>query len=162
MPLKNSDHDWEKSLIHLSPEGIKKLKDELAQLKRALPARIEETARTAAYGDRSDNAEYKMAKGALRFTHRRILELEDQLKRAVVIPTGEDASGKIHLGSTVRLRAKDGTERAFRILGPQEADVAKGFISEKSPLGAGLIGRRRGETVIIQTPSGSQEYEILE
>ena len=159
---KSSEGKWEDHVIRLSPEGIRKLEEELAKLKRALPARIEEAARTAAYGDRSDNAKYKLAKGALRFTHRRIFELEDQLKRVVVIPAGENTSGRIHLGSTVKLKTKTGAEKIFGILGSEEVDVVRGFISEKSPLGAGLMGHAQGDKIIVKTPSGLQEYEVVE
>src|SRR5580693_6711910 len=84
--------------VYLTPEGVKRLRVRLERLKRALPAAIDEAGRTSAYGDRSDNAEYKEAKGILRRTKGQILNIEDQLKRVVVIPAGADADGKIQLG----------------------------------------------------------------
>src|SRR3989304_4617599 len=91
------------SPIHLTDEGLANMREELAHLKRVLPERIAETSRTAAFGDRSDNAEYKDAKGALRRTNYRIFELEDQLKRVIIIKPGVNAQGTVQLGSTVVL-----------------------------------------------------------
>src|SRR3989344_2893662 len=88
--------------VHLTPEGLKRLQERLAKLKKALPDYIAEAARTAAYGDRSDNAEYKEAKHILRRTHRQIFSLEDQLKRAVIIKSGRNALGTIQTGSVVK------------------------------------------------------------
>lgn len=151
--------------IHLTPQGIKRLQDRLARLKHDLPAFIEETQRTAAYGDRSDSAEYKEAKSNLRRTNRQIFSIEDQLKRVVEIPNGT-SSGKVQLGCTVILESKSAdnkkTRKTFRILGPAETDPGQGRISHISPLGAALLDRSVGETVKIETPRGSQEYKILE
>jgi transcription elongation GreA/GreB family factor len=151
--------------VYLTPEGVKRLEARLARLKSSLPAVIEEAARTAAYGDRSDNAEYKEAKGILRRTRGQILNIEDQLKRLVMIPAGADASGKIRLGSTVVLEIKKGgdvvSRKTFRIVGSSETDPARGRISHTSPLGAALIGHVEDDIVMIQTPGGQQEYLIV-
>jgi transcription elongation factor GreA len=159
--------------VHLTPAGIARLEKELDDLKRRVPALAAETARTAAYGDRSDNAEYKQAKGALRFAHRRIFEIEQQLKRAVAIPAGSDADGKIRLGSTVVLELlKNGEKSAgktttslkkYEIVGPAETDPTHGRISHKSPLGATLIGHKRDDEVELTTASGAkQKYRVIE
>ncbi len=147
--------------VYLTPEGIKRLQARLERLKQSLPAAIEEAARTAAYGDRSDNAEYKEAKGILRRTHGQIFNIEDQLRRAAVIPSGADVAGTIRLGSTVKLSTGHAI-RTFRIVGPSETDPPHGRISHKSPLGMALLGHVMGDVIIFETPSGTQEYKIVE
>ena len=146
--------------VYLTPEGIKRLQARLERLRRSLPAVIDEAARTAAYGDRSDNAEYKEAKGILRRTRGQILNIEDQLKRVVAIPTGAGAAGTIQLGSTVKVES-DGKIKTFRILGSSETDPGRGRISHTSPLGAALIGHIAGDLVKVQTPGGAQKYMIV-
>jgi transcription elongation factor GreA len=154
--------------VYLTPEGVKRLTARLARLKASLPAAIAETARTSAYGDRSDNAEYKEAKGILRRTHGQIFNIEDQLKRVVVILTPDaNAAGKIQLGSTVTVEVrKSGAgaplQKTFRILGSSETDPSRGRISHTSPLGAALIGHAAGDVVEVQTPGGTQKYSIVE
>ncbi len=151
--------------IFLTAEGIQKLRDELTYLKKALPEHIAETQRTAAFGDRSDSAEYKDAKGRLRRTNWRILELHDELKRVTLIEPGKNASGTIQLGSTVMLGI-NGAQKTFQIVGPQETNPTEGRISHLSPLGAALIGHAKGDTVIVNPPKGigraPQTYRILE
>lgn len=147
--------------VYLTPEGVKRLRARLERLKRSLPAIIEEAARTAAYGDRSDSAEYKEAKGILRRTKGQILDIEDQLKRVVEIRSGAYASGTVRLGSTVNVRSSNGKISIYRILGPSETDPAQGRISHTSPLGAALIGHSAGDSIVVQTPGGTQEYLIV-
>ena len=148
--------------IYITSKGVEQLKDKLGKLKQALPKYIEETKKAAAYGDRSDSAEYKEAKSTLRRTHRQILSIEDKLKRIVIIMPTRNKTGKVQLGSTVLLELKDGSQKKFQILGPHETDPSKGRISHLSPLGATLINHKKGDLISIETPSGSQEYKILE
>ena len=147
--------------VYLTPEGAAQLKARLERLKQSLPAAIAETARTSAYGDRSDNAEYKEAKGILRRTHGQIFNIEDQLRRIVTIPSGTGAEGTVQLGSTVKLSI-NGIVKTFRILGSLEADPGHGRISHISPLGAALLGHTAGDVVAVQTLGGTQEYKIIE
>ncbi len=148
--------------VHLTPAGIARLEKELANLKLRVPMLAGEAARTAAYGDRSDNAEYKQAKGALRFAHRRIFEIEQQLKRAVAIPSGPARDGTIQLGSTVVLELNKKLKK-YEIVGPAETDPTHGRISHQSPLGAALIGHMKGDVVKIKAGTGTeQEYRIID
>ena len=147
--------------IHITEEGFQRLQDKLERLKSALPNFINETRRTAAFGDRSDNAEYKDAKSTLRRTQRQILGTQDQIKRVVIIKAGPDASGKIQLGSTVVLEV-NGVHKTFQILGSHETNPALGRISFNSPLGAALMNHAAGDIVTVQAGSGSKEYKILE
>jgi transcription elongation factor GreA len=155
--------------VYLTPEGVRRLEARLARLKASLPAVIAETARTSAYGDRSDNAEYKEAKGILRRTHGQIFNIEDQLKRVVLIPSGAGVAGTIQLGSTVIVEIKkDGNasgavvRKTFRVLGSSETDPGRGRISHTSPLGAALLGHTVGDVVVVKAPGGTQEYKIVE
>ena len=159
--------------IHLTKDGFKNLRGELARLKEAMPDLIAETQRTAAYGDRSDNAEYKEAKSTLRRSQGKIFSIEDQIKRVVIIEPERNISGTVQLGSTVVLEIEDpnaprGTGRAqkiFQILGSHETDPGKGRISYKSPLGSALMNRAKGDTVEIHPPDGGggpKKYRILE
>lgn len=147
--------------VYLTPEGVRRLEARLERLKRALPAAINEAGRTSAYGDRSDNAEYKEAKGILRRTKGQILNIEDQLKRVVVISSGVDAAGKIQLGSTVKISV-DGGVKIFRILGSSETDPGHGRISHTSPLGAALLGHAAEDVVTVKTPAGEKKYKIID
>ena len=157
--------------LYLTQEGLDALQKQLDRLKHNVPNLAAEAQRTAAYGDRSDNAEYKQAKGALRYAHRQIFILEDQLKRAVVIKksvqgvagnTGAEHGAMVRMGSTVVLESKDGKQKKFEILGPHEADPSRGRISYLSPLGAALINHAKGDTIALVTPAGEQTYRILE
>ena len=159
----------DESPVPLTEEGFKQLKEKLARLESSLPHLIDETQRTAAYGDRSDSAEYKEAKGKLRVTHRQILSTKDLIKRAVVIKSGPNVSGKVQLGSTVVLEVMDSASsprKTFQIVGPRETDPAKGRISHQSPLGAALMNHAKGDAITIHPQTGggssSQKYRILE
>lgn len=156
----------EKGPLHITEEGLRRLEEKVAHYKKIAPDLAAEAARTAAYGDRSDNAEYKQAKGALRHANYEILRIQDQIKRAVIIPTGANASGKVEIGSTVVVELggaiKSGRQKTFQILGPHETNPSRGIISDKSPLGAALVGHAVGDVVIIKTENGSQEYRIIE
>ncbi len=147
--------------VYLTPQGIRRMRERLARLKAALPERIAEAQRTADFGDRSDNAAYKDAKGLLRRTHRQIWSIEDQLKRVVpIVPPATSAT--VQIGSTVVIESKDGTRKTFEILGPIETDPGAGRISLESPLGKALLNQPKGSTVIIKTPQGLREYRIVE
>ncbi len=167
--------------IYMTPEGIERLREKLARLKRNLPKLAEETARTAAYGDRSDNAEYKQAKGALRYATYESYRIEDQLKRVVPIERGAGKGGIVQLGSTVTIApagttpsggggkiagktagvGKTKKETTYEILGPTETNPTSGRISHLSPLGAAMMGHKVGDIVAIQTATGKKEYTIL-
>jgi transcription elongation GreA/GreB family factor len=151
------------SPIPLTPAAHERMQERLARLKASLPALAEEAQRTAAYGDRSDSAEYKEAKGLLRRTHRQIFSLEDQFKRVTIIPVGPNTSGTVQLGCTVVLESPTAkTLTTFQILGPYETSPGSGRISHQSPLGAALMGHAVGDTVSIETANGERTYRIVE
>ena len=147
--------------IYLTRDGLQNRKDRLLRLKNSLPEFIAEAQRTAAYGDRSDNAEYKEAKGILRRTHRQIFSLEDQIKRAIIISSKPNASNTVHLGSTVVLK-ENGIQKTFEIVGPQETNPSRGRISHQSPLGVALLDHKKDDVVMLKTENGPRNYHILE
>ncbi|MBI2623214.1 MAG: transcription elongation factor GreA [Candidatus Liptonbacteria bacterium] len=155
--------------IYLTADGLRRLKDKLAHLKSSLPTLITETARTAAYGDRSENAEYKEAKSQLRRTHNQIWSIEARLKRVHIIDERHNTPGIVGLGSTVVLATSGSTNSSqagkqitFQILGPHETNPEKGAISHLSPLGKALLHRKRGDTVSVATENGLRIYKVLE
>ncbi|TSC89205.1 MAG: transcription elongation factor GreA [Parcubacteria group bacterium Gr01-1014_3] len=157
--------------VHLTEGGLKDLKDKLARLKESLPKLATDAKTAADYGDRSENAEYQAAKSKLRGTHRQILSLEDQIRRASVIKSGPNTSGKVQLGSIVVIEengsataraGQAGSPRAFQIVGPSETEPTNGRISYQSPLGAALLGHEKGDSVTFQTGAVSKTYTILE
>ena len=147
--------------LYITEDGFRRLKEKLARLKNSLPNLITEPQRAAAYGDRSENAEYQDAKSKLRNANRQILVTEDQIKRSAIIKSDSGVSGSVRLGSTVVLEA-NGSRKQFQIVGPHETDPANGRISYQSPLGSALMNRKNGETVTISTENGAAKYKILE
>jgi len=149
----------DESPIPLTKEAYQRLRERLTTLKNSLPEQIATTKAAADLGDRSENAEYQISKSKLRGTHRQILIIENQIKRAVIIKTNN--SGKIQLGSTVVLES-DGKKFTFQILGSFETNPGKGVISNNSPLGLALIGHKAGDEVSIKVERGEKKYLILE
>ncbi len=152
----------EEEPTHLTPEGLEKLKNKLARWQADLPALAVEAQRTAAYGDRSENFEYKIAKRDFRRAQGQIIRITAQLKNIAVIPKGPDASGAVRRGTTVTLETDEGDKKIYYIVGPRETDPAHGKISAESPLGVALIGKKLGNRVTISTPRGTMGYTILE
>ncbi len=149
----------------VTKEGLKKLKEELETLKTIRRKEVAQRLKEAiSYGDLSENSEYEEAKNEQAFVEGRIIELEEKIKHARIITEGKSGSGKeVSIGSTVTIRRteKESDEpETYTIVGATEADPFKQKISNESPIGRGLLGRRKGETVTIQTPSGVVEYEI--
>lgn len=147
--------------VYLTEAGYARLREKLARIKRSLPELIDATAEAAAAGDRSDNAAYTSSKAALRRANWQILEIEDELKRAAVITPGPDAHGAAKLGSTVILEMDDGRQKKFEIVGPKETDPTAGRVSQESPLGAALVGKKTGDTVKIKIKDGSRNYRVV-
>nr|VFJ95863.1 MAG: transcription elongation factor GreA [Candidatus Kentron sp. H]VFJ97700.1 MAG: transcription elongation factor GreA [Candidatus Kentron sp. H]VFK02941.1 MAG: transcription elongation factor GreA [Candidatus Kentron sp. H] len=148
----------------MTVQGEIKLREELQDLKRnQRPRIIREIAEARAHGDLSENAEYHAAREEQSLTEARIALLEEKLSCAQVIDTASlDAGGKIVFGATVELMnlATD-EEVTYQIVGEMEADIKNRLISITSPLARALIGRKEGDVVTVQAPSGEVEYEIL-
>lgn len=133
---------------HLTEEKFSELKNKLARLKQSQPAAASEVARLAEMGDFSENVAYQMAKGHLRGINQRILELEDYLKRVVIIKPLENLE-TVQLGHKVTIETA-GKQKTYLILGSSETDPNKGIISHNSPIGSALIGKKVGDKVKIK------------
>jgi transcription elongation factor GreB len=147
---------------YLTPEGAKKLADELRQLANVeRPKVVQEVADAAAQGDRSENAEYIYGKKRLREIDRRIRSLTQRLEDAVVVKPEEQAGDVVRFGATVEIVDENGQRSTYVLLGPEEADPARGRLSFKSPLGQSLMRRRAGDVVVVKRPAGEIEIEIV-
>ena len=151
--------------IPLTRRGAEKLKEELHRLKTVeRHAVIQAIAEARAQGDLSENAEYEAAKDKQGFIEGRILEIEGKLAAAQIIdPSSVDAGGRVVFGSTVDLEDEDsGAKVTYQIVGEDEADLKQGLISIGSPIARALIGKTEGDAVLVKTPGGDVEYEIVE
>lgn len=149
-----------KKQFRLTQEGVEELKDELKSL-IAERAEIAESIRVAReYGDLSENAEYQVARQNQEKNETRITELEHILGNVEIIKAKKSAS-KVVLGATVNLRADDGSEKQFQVVGTVEADPLNGKISDESPIGQALIGKKLGDSVDIVLPAETRTYEIV-
>lgn len=143
----------------ITEEGLQKLKDELNFLKTERRHEIAQAIQTAKeQGDLSENAEYVDAKEAQGLLEQRIVELETLLKNAEIIH--KDTNGRINVGDTVKIDM-GGKEISYTIVGPNEAEPAKGKISNESPLGIALQGKKVGEVASMRTPNGSKQIKVL-
>ncbi len=145
-------------------EGVKKLENELEYLKTVKRKEITEKIKVAlGYGDLSENSEYDEAKNEQAFTEGRIIQLENMLKNAEVVDEAEVPSDVVSVGSRVKVKDYDFDEEVvYTIVGSAEADPMEFKISNESPVGSGLIGKKIGDIVEISVPDGVSKYEILE
>lgn len=149
----------------LTADGLKKLQEELAQRKGEIREEIVERLKEArAQGDLSENSEYDQAKEDQGKNEGRILELEQMIKTATIIDdSASKAAGIVSLGSTVLLKdVETGDEETYTIVGTTEADPFENRISNESPVGAAILGRKVYDVVITKTPVGELSYEIVE
>ncbi|MDO8592802.1 MAG: transcription elongation factor GreA [bacterium] len=144
---------------HLTQAKYDELKNKLDRLKFNRPRLAEEVKKYASDGDFSENAAYQIAKGRLRGMNQKILEIEDHLKRAVIIKPIKNI-GTVQLGSRVTVAAA-GKEKTYSILGSAETDPQRGVISHSSPLGSALMGCKVGDKVKIKLAGGEVQYEIV-
>jgi transcription elongation factor GreA len=145
--------------VYLTPEGLQKLKEELADLKERGRRQVAERIKTAKeFGDLSENAEYHAAKEEQSFIEGRISELEELIRRASVIKKST-AKDEVAIGSTVEVKINGG-HGVFTIVGSAEADPTSGKISNESPLGRALLGKAEGEQIQVEAPGGTVSYTI--
>lgn len=150
--------------IYLTAEGIKKLEEELHELKYVTRPKISEKVNEAReQGDLKENAEYHAARESLSMCQTKIQQIEDTLSRAEVITSEELDQDSIHILSGVKLKnIKNGKVVHYTLVSQAEADLKAGKISISSPVGKGLVGHKVGEIVAIQVPAGTLEFEVLE
>jgi transcription elongation factor GreA len=145
----------------VTEEGLKKIKDELENRKTAVRQEIANSIKEAKeQGDLSENAEYSEAKRQQAENEARIAELEFMLKESVVV-THDSTTDSVQMGSTVTVEF-NGSKMIFKIVGSNEASPGEMKISNESPLGKGFIGKKKGDAMEIETPSGKMKYKILE
>lgn len=145
-------------------EGIKKLEDELEYLKTVKRKEITEKIKVAlGYGDLSENSEYDEAKNEQAFVEGRIIQLENMLRNTTVVDESELPKDVVAIGSKVLVKDFEFDEEIeFQLVGSAEVDPYENKISDESPVGNALMGKRQGEIVEVSTPDGINKYEILE
>ena len=116
----------------------------------------------AAEGDRSENAEYLYSKRKLAEIDRRLRFLGKRLKALTIVDRPPPDDGRVYFGSWVRLRTEDGDDLIYRIVGPDESDAKKGWISADAPVARALIKREEGDEVSVPRPKGETSFEIVE
>ena len=150
-------------VVYLTPEGLKKIKEELdwrIHVRRPEIAKQIEAARKE--GDLSENAGYDEAKYQAGMNEGRIMELQQKLKYAVIIEPDDGPADVVRLGRTVTIVDKEfGDEEQYTIVGSAEASPGDGKISNESPIGRALMGKKVGDVVIVQTPGGEVTFEII-
>ncbi len=145
--------------------GLEKLKKELATLKNIKrPKIIEAIAEARGHGDLKENAEYHAAKEEQAKIEGRIIEINDLIARANVVDvTKLEKKDDVIFGSTVHLiDLENNGKKIYKIVGKDEADIAKNYIYFRSPIGKALIGKKKKELVTVTTPSGEKNFEITE
>lgn len=147
-----------KKTYQITNEGKKELEKELEALKGRRGEIAEKIAEARDYGDLSENAEYDAAREDQGVVESRIAEIEDILMNAEIIEGG--SKHEVGLGSTVELKTDKKTV-TYTVVGPVEADPLEGKISNESPIGVQLMGKKVGETVVHTTPKGDISYEVV-
>ena len=149
--------------IILTPEGFQRLKEEIEFLSSVKRDEVAERIRASRdFGDISENSEYDDAKNEQALLEHRIANLQEKLRRARVIKDSEIETDKVSVGTTVTLRDKKvGDVRIYTVVGSAEADPTKAKLSNESPVGQAIIGKRVGDVVTVNIPIGALDLEIL-
>ncbi len=148
---------------YITPDGYRRFEEEADRLwnvDRPKMARAVEAA--AAEGDRSENAEYQYSKQRLAEIDRRLRFLGQRLKVLTIVDAKPPDDGRVYFGSWVTIQDEDGDTQSYRIVGPDEIDAAKRWISMDSPVGTSLLSRQLGEEITIRRPKGEVTCEIIE
>ena len=150
--------------VILTKEGFEKLKKEIEFLSTTKRQEVAERIRVAReFGDIAENAEYDDAKNEQAMLEHRIAQLEERLRDARVIQKSEITADVVSIGSHVRLRDVDANETVeYHIVGSAEANPAENKLSNESPVGKAIIGRKKGETVEVAAPRGTLKFKILD
>jgi len=147
--------------IYVTRDGLRKLEDELEYLRTVKRAQVAQRLHDAmGEGDIDENAEYDDAKNEQSFVEGRILTLETMIRNAVIIQEGKHRD-QVVLGSTVTIVEEGGDPETYHLVGSAEADPRQGRISNQSPLGRALLGKRVGDTVTVSAPAGVLSFQII-
>ena len=149
---------------YLTPLGWRRMRDELTWLVKTERPNVTSVVSWAAkLGDRSENADYQYGKKRLREIDRRIRYLTKRLEAAEVVdPASREETDQVFFGATVTYAKSSGGEETIRIVGIDETDLPRNYVSWISPIARALIKAREGDTVSLRTPGGDEELEILE
>jgi len=149
--------------VILTEQGLKELQDEVNFLSTVKREEVAERIRAARdFGDITENSEYDDAKNEQALLEHRISLLQEKLRRARVIKDSEIDTDRVCVGSSVTLRDKEtGQIRIYTVVGSAEADPTKSKVSNESPIGQAIMGKRVGDEVVVPVPVGSLKYEIL-
>ncbi|MFV8225128.1 transcription elongation factor GreA [Christiangramia aquimixticola] len=149
---------------YYTPEGLKKLKDELNHLKDVeRPKASQAIAEARDKGDLSENAEYDAAKEAQGLLELKISKLEEVVANARVIDESQLDTSKVLVHSHVKIKnMNNGAEMTYKLVAQSEADLKTGKISVDSPIGKGLLGKKVGDTAEIEVPNGTVKFEVIE
>jgi transcription elongation factor GreA len=150
--------------VILTPEGYEKLKQEIELLSTEKRREVADRIRTAReFGDITENAEYDDAKNEQAMLEHKIAQLEERLSNARVIDAGDVDTSVVSVGAKVKLRDVDAKSTVeYTIVGSAEANPAEAKLSNESPVGKAIIGKKKGETVEVAAPRGSLKYKILD
>jgi transcription elongation factor GreB len=151
---------------YITPEGAKRLRDELHALWHDERPRVTvAVAAAAAQGDRSENAEYTYGKKRLHEIDRRVRFLRKRLEGMTVVDTDAPGArrdaGRVYFGAWVQLESEIGTLSWYRVVGPDDFDMAGDYISMDSPLGVSLLGKRLDDSVTVSLPAGDQTFTVI-
>ncbi|MEY4594748.1 MAG: hypothetical protein RIQ47_1158 [Bacteroidota bacterium] len=149
---------------YFTPDGLKKIQDELNQLKNVERPKIsQQIAEARDKGDLSENAEYDAAKDAQGLLELRISKLEDVIANARLIDDSKLDTSRVSVLCKVRIKnKKSGQELSYTLVAESEADLKSGKISVTSPIGKGLLGKKVGDSAEIEVPNGKIEFEVME
>lgn len=150
-------------VIKLTEDGLKKLEEELEYLKTAGRADIAEKIKVArGYGDLSENSEYDEAKNEQAKIEARIIEIEEMLKNVEIIEDVKGNAKTVMVGVKVKVLDEEyGDECEYRVVGSTEADPREGKISDESPVGRALMGKKIGDEVIVEAPGGEFKLKVV-
>jgi transcription elongation factor GreB len=148
---------------YVTPAGFQRIAAEHERIWTVeRPRIVAEVEAAAALGDRSENAEYLYGKRKLRELDRRLRELSQLMDVLTVVDPVPHPSGRAYFGAWVMVEDEAGEERRYRLVGPDELDVAGGWISVDAPLGRALLGKKEGDVVVVRRPAGPAELTVIE
>ena len=146
---------------YITPEGAQRLRDELTTLWKDERPKVTAVVHAAALnGDRSENGDYIYGKKRLREIDSRVRFLQKRLDELNVVDSKPSDPSKVYFGAYITLEDVDGASHQFRIVGPDEFNLARGLLSCDSPLGRALLGKSMGDSVVVQTPEQETEWVI--
>jgi transcription elongation factor GreA len=161
--MSNRQHELSNKTV-VSVEGMRKLEEKLQYLTTIRRAEVAEMIAVArGFGDLSENAEYDEAKNEQSRLEAEIIDLENTIRTAIVIDDSEVSTDRVNIGTTVRVFDKGlKEEEEYTIVGARESDAMNNKISNESPLGAALLGKKKGQVVKVKVPAGTIEVKIID